>query len=158
MSQHQALIKWNRQPNERFVDQRYSRAHTWTFDGGISVAASSAVSAVPLPYSKAENVDPEEAFVASLSSCHMLTFIWLAAKEKLVVDSYEDLAIGHLSRNEKGAMAITSVRLEPKIVFSGERRPTDADLLRLHHAAHEQCFIANSVLTQITVGGSWRSA
>jgi len=129
----------------------------WKFDGGITVAASSAVSAVPLPYSKPENVDPEEAFVASLSSCHMLTFIWLAAKEKFVVDSYDDLAIGSLSRNEKGSMAITSVRLEPKIVFSGEKLPTDADLKRLHHAAHEQCFIANSVLTQISVGGSWSS-
>jgi organic hydroperoxide reductase OsmC/OhrA len=155
MSQHQAHIQWNRQSNERFVDQRYSRAHTWKFDGGITVAASSAVSAVPLPYSKPENVDPEEAFVASLSSCHMLTFIWLAAKEKFVVDSYDDLAIGSLSRNEKGRMAITSVRLEPKIVFSGEKLPTDTDLERLHHAAHEQCFIANSVLTQITIGGSW---
>ena len=155
MSQHQAHIQWNRQSNERFVDQRYSRAHTWTFDGGIIVAASSAVSAVPLPYSKAENVDPEEAFVASLSSCHLLTFIWLAAKEKFVVDSYDDLAIGSLSRNEKGRMGITSVRLEPRIVFSGEKLPTDTDLERLHHAAHEQCFIANSVLTQITVGGSW---
>ena len=155
MSQHQAHIQWHRQSNERFTDQRYSRAHTWTFDGGITVAASSAVSAVPLPYSKPENVDPEEAFVASLSSCHMLTFIWLAAKEKFVIDSYEDLAIGKMSRNEKGSMAITSVRLEPKIVFSGEKLPTDADLERLHHAAHEQCFIANSVLTQISVGGAW---
>jgi organic hydroperoxide reductase OsmC/OhrA len=157
MSQHQAHIQWSRQDGERFIDQRYSRAHMWKFDGGITVAASSAVSAVPLPYSKPENVDPEEAFVASLSSCHMLTFIWLAAKEKFVVDSYDDLAIGSLSRNEKGSMAITSVRLEPKIVFSGEKLPTDADLKRLHHAAHEQCFIANSVLTQISVGGSWSS-
>lgn len=155
MSEHQAHIQWNRQSNERFTDQRYSRAHTWKFDGGITVAASSAVSAVPLPYSKPENVDPEEAFVASLSSCHMLTFIWLAAKDKFVVDSYDDLAIGSLSRNERGRMAITSVRLRPKIVFSGEKLPVDADLERLHHAAHEQCFIANSVLTQITVDGSW---
>jgi organic hydroperoxide reductase OsmC/OhrA len=155
MSQHQAHIQWIRQPQECFVDQRYSRAHTWKFDGGITVAASSAPSAVPLPYSKAENVDPEEAFVASLSSCHMLTFIWLAAKEKFVVDSYDDLAIGSMARNARGQMAVAAVRLEPKIVFSGEKLPTDADLERLHHSAHQQCFIANSVLTQITVGGSW---
>jgi len=158
MSQHQAHILWKRQTDERFIDQRYSRAHTWQFDGGVTVPASSAVSAVPLPYSKPENVDPEEAFVASLSSCHMLTFIWLAAKEKFVIDSYDDVAIGSMGRNAKGHTAVLSVRLDPKIVFSGEKKPTDADIERLHHGAHEQCFIANSVLTEITVGGSWTAA
>jgi organic hydroperoxide reductase OsmC/OhrA len=158
MSEHQAHIQWSRQPGERFIDLRFSRAHTWEFDGGATVAASSAPSAVPVPSSKPENVDPEEAFVASLSSCHMLTFIWLAAKDKFVVDSYDDVAIGHMSRNEQGRMAVTTARLEPRIVFSGEKLPTDADVARLHHAAHEQCFIANSVLTQISVGGSWSKA
>ena len=157
MSHHQAHIQWSRQPGERFVDLRFSRAHTWQFDGGATVPASSAPTAVPLPYSKPENVDPEEAFVAALSSCHMLTFIWLAAKAKLVVDSYEDIAVGTLSRNDKGKLAVTSVRLEPKIVFSGEKRPTEAEVAQLHHGAHEECFIASSVLTQITVGGSWRA-
>jgi organic hydroperoxide reductase OsmC/OhrA len=155
MSQHQAHIQWNRQPGERFTDLRFSRAHTWQFDGGVTVPASSAPTAVPPPYSKPENVDPEEAFVAAISSCHMLTFIWLAAKAKFVVDSYDDLAIGSLSRNETGQMAVTSVRLEPKITFSGEKLPTDAEVAELHHGAHEQCFIANSVLTAISVGGSW---
>jgi organic hydroperoxide reductase OsmC/OhrA len=158
MSEHQARIQWQRQPVERFVDQRYSRAHTWTFDGGVVVPASSAPTAVPVPYSKPENVDPEEAFVAALSSCHMLTFIWLAAKDKFVVDSYDDLATGHMARNDKGRMAVNLVKLEPKIVFSGEKHPNNDDVERLHHAAHEQCFIANSVTTEIVVGGSWTMA
>jgi len=155
MSEYQARIRWNRQPGERFVDSRYSRAHSWEFDGGVIVPASSAVSSVPLPYSKAENVDPEEAFVAAISSCHMLTFLYLAAKEKFVVDSYDDLAVGTMTRNDKGQMAVTSVRLNPKIAFSGTVVPTEENVRHLHHAAHEECFIANSVLTEITIGGAW---
>lgn len=155
MSEYQARIRWNRQPDERFTDSRYSRAHSWEFDGGVTVPASSAVSSVPLPYSKAENVDPEEALVAAISSCHMLSFLYLAAKEKFVVDSYDDLALGTMTRNAKGRMAVTSVKLAPRIVFSGGRAPTGADIDRLHHAAHEECFIANSVLTEISVGGDW---
>ena len=155
MSEYQARIRWQRQPGERFVDSRYSRAHSWEFDGGVTVPASSAVSSVPLPYSKAENVDPEEAFVAALSSCHMLTFLYLAAKEKFIVDSYDDLALGTMTRNEKGRLAVTSVRLAPKIAFSGPSAPTEEDVRRLHHAAHEECFIANSVLTAISVEGTW---
>ena len=155
MSEYQAHIRWHRQPSERFVDSRYSRAHSWEFDGGVIVPASSAVSSVPLPYSKAENVDPEEAFVAALSSCHMLTVLYLAAKEKFVVDSYDDLAVGTMTRNDIGRMAVTSVRLAPKIAFSGTVAPTEANVRHLHHAAHEECFIANSVRTEITVGGTW---
>jgi len=119
------------------------------------VAASSAVTSVPLPYSKAENVDPEEAFVASISSCHMLFFLSLAAKAKFVVDSYDDLAVATMTRNGKGKMAVTSVRLAPTIAFSGHRAPTDADVAQLHHTAHEECYIANSVLAEVTVGGKW---
>jgi len=155
MSEHQARIRWNRQTTERFVDLRYSRAHTWEFDGGVTVPASSAVSAVPLPYSKAENVDPEEAFVAAIASCHMLTFLYLAAKEKLVVDFYDDVALGKMARNSQGKLAVTAVQLAPKIQFSGRESPTQADIDRLHHAAHEECFIANSVLTTISVAGTW---
>jgi organic hydroperoxide reductase OsmC/OhrA len=158
MSEYQARIHWTRGPGERFVDSRYSRAHTWSFDGGVVVPASSAVSSVPLPYSKPENVDPEEAFVASISCCHMLTFLYLAGKDGLVVDSYDDLAIGTMARNDKGRLAVTQVRLAPTIIFSSAKQPTDADLDRLHHAAHEECYIANSVLTEITVAGSWRPA
>jgi organic hydroperoxide reductase OsmC/OhrA len=155
MSEYQARILWGRQPEEPFVDSRYSRAHRWEFDGGAMVAASSAVTSVPLPYSKAENVDPEEAFVASISSCHMLFFLSLAAKAKFVVDSYDDLAVGTMTRNGKGKMAVTSVRLAPTIAFSGHRAPTDADVAQLHHTAHEECYIANSVLAEVTVGGKW---
>jgi len=155
MSEHQARIRWARQPSEKFVDARYSRAHEWQFDGGVIVPASSAVSSVPLPYSKAENVDPEEAFVAAIASCHMLTFLYLAAKERFVVDSYDDLARGTLARNDQGRTAVTAVRLEPRIVFCGAKSPTETDIERLHHAAHEQCYIASSVLTTISVGGEW---
>lgn len=155
MSEYQAQIRWHRQPGERFVDLRYSRAHSWQFDGGVIVPASSAVSSVPLPYSKAENVDPEEAFVAAISSCHMLTFLYLAAKEKFVVDSYDDLAVGAMTRNDNGRMAVTSVRLAPKIAFSGATAPGEGSVHRLHEAAHEECFIANSVLTAISVEGTW---
>ena len=151
MSEHQARIRWARRPGETFIDSRYSRAHTWQFDGGATVQASSAPTSVPLPFSKPDNVDPEEAFVAALSSCHMLTFIWLAAKEKLVVDSYDDAAVGHMGRNAQGRTAVTSAHLQPKIVFSGEKTPTDEDIERLHHSAHEQCFIANSVTTSVAV-------
>lgn len=158
MSEHQARVHWSRRPEERFIDSRYSRAHVWEFDGGISVPASSAVSAVPLPYSTAENVDPEEAFVAAIASCHMLTFLYLAAKAGLVVDSYQDRAVGTMGRNARGRMAVVSARLSPEIVFSGERAPTDADVQRLHHAAHEECFIANSVCTEIAVAGKWKVA
>lgn len=156
MSEHHARVHWSRRPDEKFIDSRYSRAHVWEFDGGVSVPASSAVSAVPLPYSKAENVDPEEALVAAISSCHMLTFLYLAAKAGLVVDSYADRAVGTMGRNAKGRTGVVSTRLSPEIVFCGARAPTEADVQRLHHAAHEECFIANSVTTEIAVAGTWR--
>ena len=156
MSQHQARISWARQAQERFVDSRYSRAHQWEFDGGVKVPASSAVSSVPLPYSKPENVDPEEALVAAISSCHMLSFLYVVAKEGFVVDRYDDLATGTLARNAEGRLAVTAVRLAPRIEFSGPRSPTQADVDRLHHRAHEECFIANSVRTDIAVECEWK--
>src|SRR5215831_19514270 len=156
MSEHQARVRWDRQPAERFIDLKYSRAHSWKFDGGAVVAASSSEHAVPLPYSVSANVDPEEAFVAAISSCHMLTFLYLAAKQRFVIDSYEDLSIGDLAKNSSGRLAVTHVRLAPEIVFSGERVPTDAEIEKLHHASHEECYIANSVQTTITVAGTWR--
>jgi organic hydroperoxide reductase OsmC/OhrA len=158
MSEYQAHIRWQRAHTEAFIDSRYSRAHTWEFDGGIVVPGSSSVHSVPLPYSKPENVDPEEAFVAAISSCHMLVFLYLAAKAKFVIDSYDDLAIGRMTKNAKGRLAITHTRLEPHIALSGANVPTDAVIRQLHHDAHEECYIANSVLTEITVGGSWRHA
>jgi organic hydroperoxide reductase OsmC/OhrA len=156
MSSYQAAISWRRQSDERFVDSKYSRAHLWEFDGGLSIPASSAVSSVPLPYSKPQNVDPEEALVAAISSCHMLTFLHRAAKSGFVVDSYQDLAVGVMEADARGRKSVTSVRLAPAITFSGPDRPSDAIVGRLHHEAHEECYIANSVRSDITVAGTWR--
>jgi organic hydroperoxide reductase OsmC/OhrA len=155
MSDYKAEIAWRRGASEKFVDSRYSRAHEWRFDGGVSVPASSAVSSVPLPYSKAENVDPEEALVAAISSCHMLTFLYLAAKSRLVVDSYEDHAVGSLTKDARGRQSASRVVLKPKIRFSGSVAPNDAMVAELHHHAHEECYIANSVRSEIEVAGAW---
>ena len=146
-----ATIEWRRSEGEAFTDQRYSRGHSWSFDGGITVPASSAPSSVRLPFSREDAVDPEEAFVAALSSCHMLTFLYLAAKAKFVVESYRDEASGEMIPNEAGRLWVSTVTLAPQIAFSSERRPSAAELDALHHEAHEQCFIANSVKTAITV-------
>jgi len=156
MAQYRAEITWRRGPDESFIDSRYSRAHLWNFDGGVSVPASSAVSSVPVPYSKPENVDPEEALVAAISSCHMLMFLYRAARVGLVVDSYEDRAIGTMGADERGRQSITAVVLAPTVQFSGPVQPTEDVVKRLHHEAHEECYIANSVRSEISVSGSWR--
>jgi len=155
MATHDAEIRWRRADDEAFTDRRYSRAHTWHFDGGAVVAASSSPHAVPLPYSRPEHVDPEEAFVAAIASCHMLTFLYLAAKAGHVVDAYDDHAVGTLAPNDDGRPAVVRVVLRPAIVFSGASLPDEEGLARLHHASHEQCFIANSVRTAIDVEGTW---
>lgn len=139
-----ARITWQRQ-GQAFVDKRYSRRHEWHFDGGLTVPGSSSPHSVPLPMSDASAVDPEEAFVAALSSCHMLWFLWLAAQDGWVVDDYADDACGVMARNAAGRTAITQVTLRPRVRFGGGRRPDDAEHERLHHAAHEACYIANSV-------------
>ncbi|MGB7209602.1 MAG: OsmC family protein [Pyrinomonadaceae bacterium] len=120
------------------------------FDGGTEVPASSSPHVVPLPYSTEAAVDPEEAFVASLSSCHMLWFLSLAAERELVVESYEDNAEGVMGKNDEGRIAMTKVTLRPKAKFSGDNVPTAADVEALHHEAHNKCFIANSVKTTVT--------
>jgi organic hydroperoxide reductase OsmC/OhrA len=150
MSEHKAIIRW-KCTSPDFLKGKYSREHTWTFDGGCTVPASPSPSVVPQPYSNPAHVDPEEAYVASISSCHMLTFLYLASKQGFQVDSYSDEAIGAMRQNEKGIPWIASVMLDPQIVYSGDKLPTPADEERLHHQAHEQCFIANSVKTEITV-------
>lgn len=150
MSEYFATVNWVKKSEEKFVDNRYSRAHEWHFDGGVSVPASSSPHVVPLPYSVAENVDPEEAFIASLSSCHMLFFLSFAAKQGFVVDSYQDDAVGIMEKNEAGKIAMTKVTLRPKIVFSGES-PTFAQLETLHHQTHDACFIANSVTADVVI-------
>ncbi len=151
MSQYYATIKWQRQRDEKFTDNEYSRAHVWEFDGGEIVQASSSPHVVPLPYSIEANVDPEEAFIASLSSCHMLFFLSIAAKRRYVIESYTDNATGIMQINEDKKMSMTDVTLKPRIVFSGEKQPTKEQIDKIHHQAHEQCFIANSVKTKINI-------
>jgi organic hydroperoxide reductase OsmC/OhrA len=150
MSECVATIEWSRN-GAKFTDNRYSRAHSWRFDGGVTVPASSSPHVVRAPYSDPAAVDPEEAFVASVSSCHMLWFLSLAVKEGFIVDSYCDEAVGIMEKNEQGKMAITRIALRPKIRFAGDRMPSPGDIDALHHAAHEACFIANSVRTEISV-------
>ncbi len=148
MAEYVATILWDRK-GAPFVDNRYSRAHLWRFDGGVEVPGSSSPHVVPVPMSDAHAVDPEEAFVASLSSCHMLWFLSLAARQGFVVESYEDRAGGTMGRNPEGRLAMTVVTLRPAVVFAGERQPTRQDLEALHHRAHEECFLASSVKTEV---------
>lgn len=149
MSEYFAKINWLRDKDENYIDNKYSRGHEWTFDGGITVKASSSPHVVPLPYSVAENVDPEEAFVASLSSCHMLFFLSIAAKRKYIVDSYVDDAVGVMGKDNEGKISMTNVTLKPCVKFFGDKQPTFEQLEKMHHQSHEQCFIANSVKTEI---------
>jgi organic hydroperoxide reductase OsmC/OhrA len=150
MSEHKAIIAWKRTSPD-FLTGKYSREHTWTFDGGVTLPASPSPSVVPVPYSNPAHVDPEEAFVASISSCHMLTFLYLAGKAGFQVDSYRDEAVGVMTKNERGVPWISAVTLHPKVAYSGEKLPAPADIERLHHFAHEQCFIANSIKTEVKV-------
>jgi len=150
MATHKAIISWTCTGAE-FTRGKYSREHTWTFDGGLSVAASATPAVVPIPYSNPANVDPEEAFVASLSSCHMLTFLHVASRKGFQVDSYRDEAVADMAKNEKGIPWVSVVTLRPRIAYGGEKTPTSQEEDQLHHLAHEQCFIANSVKTEIRV-------
>lgn len=149
MSTYSVGIEWSRgaQP---FLDNRYSRGHVWKFDGGVEIPASSSPSVVPLPMSVAKAVDPEEAFLASLSSCHMLWFLDLAARRGFCIDRYSDLAEGKMGRDAAGKIAMLTVVLHPEVIFSGANLPGNEIIATLHHEAHERCFIANSVKTQVT--------
>jgi organic hydroperoxide reductase OsmC/OhrA len=149
MSEYQAIVEWNR-GNARFTDKRYSRGHRWRFDGGLEVPASASPHVVPLPMSVPAAVDPEEALVASLSSCHMLFFLSLAAARGLVVDSYRDEAVGTMAKDAGGKLAMTKVVLRPDVRYGGDNHPSRADEDALHHQAHEECFIARSVRTEVT--------
>jgi organic hydroperoxide reductase OsmC/OhrA len=148
--EHKATVSWTR-GTALFTDNKYSRGHTWSFDGGVTVPASSSPSVVRLPLSRADAVDPEEAFVAALSSCHMLFFLHHAALKGFVVDTYVDEAAGVMAKNEKDKMFVKKVTLRPRIVFSSDKRPSEADIADLHHRSHADCFIANSVLTEVVV-------
>src|ERR1700742_1720598 len=132
MSAHSAIISWkNTSPD--FLKGKYSREHTWTFDGGLVVQASPSPSVVPAPYSNAAHIDPEEAFVASLSSCHMLTFLYLAGRQGFQVDSYDDEAVGAVTKNERKVPWVSTVPLNPRIAFSGAKLPSREELEHLHH-------------------------
>jgi organic hydroperoxide reductase OsmC/OhrA len=150
MSTHAATILWRRTEDADFAAGRYSRRHAWSFDGGATVQASASPAAVPPPWSDPAGVDPEEAFVAALSSCHMLWFLSLAAAAGWVVESYEDAATGTMGRIASGQMAFTAVVLRPRIVCA-EPAPDAAAIGALHDAAHARCFIAHSVRCAVRV-------
>ena len=146
MSEHKAKIVWVRNGAD-FSYKTYPRDHVWRFENGVEIAGSAAAAYLGNP----QRIDPESAFVAALSSCHMLTFLALASNKGFIVDSYEDAAVGHLEKNASGKLAVTRVELHPKIVYSGAKQPNDSDLEWLHDKAHRECFIANSVTTEVKV-------
>ncbi|MBA3835066.1 MAG: OsmC family protein [Pseudomonadota bacterium] len=151
MSSYTATIRWSRNGAEGFAKGQYSRAHEWVFDGGLTVPASPSPHIVPPPWSDLAAVDPEEAFVASLASCHMLFFVDLARRAGFVVDSYVDEAKGVLEKRDDGKTWMSRVTLRPRVEWSGDKRPGDQDIADLHHKAHDACFIANSVTTEVIV-------
>ncbi len=152
MPEYVATVAWERgaQP---FADNLYSRAHEWRFDGGLTVPGSSSPHSVSLPMSDPAAVDPEEALVAAVSSCHMLFFLSIAAQRGFIVDSYRDPATGTMARNSDGKMAMTRITLAPAIVFGGARQPTGEELDAIHHSAHEKCYIANSIKADVVIKG-----
>ncbi|MFL6674747.1 MAG: OsmC family protein [Massilia sp.] len=152
MKQFEARLAWRR-GDQPFTDQRYSRAHEWSFDGGLTVPASSSPLSVPAPMSVAANVDPEEALVAAASSCHMLFVLSIAAQRGFVIDEYRDHAVGTLDRNADGKLAMTLIRLRPTIAFGDERAPRAGELAAIHHEAHEKCYIASSLKADVVVEG-----
>ena len=153
MAHYTADIRWERGEQD-FVKGRYSRRHQLRFDGGAELPGSSSPHVVPLPWSDAAAVDPEEMFVASISSCHMLWFLSIAGKHRYCVDSYHDHAVGEMGKNAAGKLVVTRVALHPMVAFSGALQPDSKALAELHHEAHEECFIANSVKTEIVVVAS----
>jgi organic hydroperoxide reductase OsmC/OhrA len=146
MSEHRARVSWQRS-TPGFGYDEYDRTHAWEFGGGARLSASSA----PEFLGRADLPNPEEALVAALSSCHMLTFLAIAARKRLVVDRYDDDAVGTMEKNSDGKLAVTRTVLRPRVVFGGARQPTPEELAKLHHQAHEACFIANSVKTEVVV-------
>ena len=150
MSTHHATVRWFASPGEDYAKGQYSRAHSWSFDGGAVVAASAAPHIVPAPWADPDAVDPEEAFVASAASCHMLFFLDYARRSGLIITGYEDDAEGLMERGEDGKTRITRITLRPKIVFAGSE-PDEATLDQLHHKAHEACFIANSITAEVSI-------
>jgi len=150
---HEARVSWRR-GGVKFIDQRYSRAHDWIFDGGARISASASPANVPQPFAVASAVDPEEALVASASSCHMLWFLSIAARRGYTVDSYDDAAYGVIEADSQGRHAFSCIKLNPEIRFSGSKLPSAHDLAAMHHEAHDACFIANSLRCEVTVANA----
>jgi organic hydroperoxide reductase OsmC/OhrA len=148
--EYTAEVVWTRD-GAVFTDNRYSRGHVWRFDGGVEVPASSSPLSVKLPLSRADAVDPEEALVAAVASCHMLFFLGFAAKAGFVVDKYEDAPVGVMTKNEQGKLFVSKITLSPAITFSGSKRPSAEELEALHHHSHEECYVANSVRAEVVV-------
>jgi organic hydroperoxide reductase OsmC/OhrA len=148
--EYTAEVVWTRD-GAVFTDNRYSRGHVWRFDGGVEVPASSSPLSVKLPLSRADAVDPEEALVAAVASCHMLFFLGFAAKAGFVVDKYEDAPVGVMTKNEQGKLFVSKITLTPAITFSGSKRPSAEELDALHHHSHEECYVANSVRAEVVV-------
>jgi organic hydroperoxide reductase OsmC/OhrA len=151
MSTYIAKITWKSDSPDTFTKNQYTRGHVWEFDGGVSVPASSSPHAVRVPFSVEAAVDPEEALVAATSSCHMLTFLWIASKKGFLIDSYEDNAVGEMTKGDDGKEWISKITLHPKIDWSGDKRPAPDEIAEMHHAAHEGCYIANSIKSEVAV-------
>lgn len=154
MKSHTAHIEWQR-GSSSFTDHRYSRVHRWSFDGGLQVPASASPAIVKAPYSDPAAVDPEEAFVAALASCHMLWFLDLAAREGVQIERYADHAEGALEKRADGKLWLARIRLLPAVVVSGARRPDDNLMRQLHNRAHDECFLANALKSEISIEPSW---
>lgn len=148
---HQATISWSRNPLEAFIDGQYSRRHIWSFDGGAKLLASSSPEVVPVPMSDASALDPEEAFVASLASCHMLFFLSIAARRNYSIESYEDHPEGRMGKNEAEKIFVKAITLYPQVVFSGSNQPSQEEIKAMHQSAHTQCFLANSIKSSIHI-------
>src|SRR5437868_3145429 len=151
MSTYTAKIIWKSDSPETFAKNQYTRGHTWKFDGGVTVPASSSPHSVRVPFSVEAAVDPEEALVAAASSCHMLSFLWVVSKNGFVADSYEDNAIGEMTTSGDGKQWISKITLDPRIVWSGDKVPTVEELAHMHHEAHEICYIANSIKSEVAI-------
>ncbi|MGE3465443.1 MAG: OsmC family protein [Pyrinomonadaceae bacterium] len=151
MSTYTAKISWKSDAPDTFTKNRYTRGHSWEFDGGVTVPASSSPHAVRVPYSVEAAVDPEEALVAASSSCHMLTFLWLAATAGFNIESYEDNAVGEMAAMEDGRQWVSTITLDPQIAWTGDKLPTAEDIAHLHHDAHEKCYIANTIRSEIII-------
>jgi organic hydroperoxide reductase OsmC/OhrA len=151
MMRYTAKIVWKNDAPEVFAKNQYTRGHIWEFDGGITVPASSSPHAVRIPFSVEAAVDPEEALVASASSCHMLSFLWVAAKAGFNIESYEDNAEGLMATTDTGKQWISAITLDPRIVWVGNKIPNAEELANLHHEAHEVCYIANSIKSEVVV-------